>query len=486
MKLKIVFCICVLGTLSPGLVVAGANSLSAGITVSYDYDKRLPEESTQDDSRYQRISINPSLEYNYSASPRDTLGIRVAPSIKYDLEESETDWNYNDLLISFSKGLTKYWDINGSNSFLRSDDQGAGEPVGVGGVGQEDQEVQVEIDDSTSAPELSNDPGRNKYWRNDLQLGSNLTYAEGSSIYFGFGYTVLRNDSDTDSYEDYDRYAYRLSNNHQYSPIWSSSFGGSYIVGDFEEADSNPTIVDQSETISEISGLAGNSSSDVEEYGVDVSLNNYSFRNNVLSVSYNYSGSEYEDPLQNDSDVHQGRLTWQKDYSKKLSTTIGAGPSYQKVEGQDSNYGGNGIVSIDYRIKHGSIGFALEKGYDIENFSGTDERGVVDVWDVDLSAGYRLNRDLSLSSGLNYRNEKRDELLPLGSGLGEPNGEARVTEITKDIYSLDLGLSYSFMRFYSASINYTFLRQESDQVTDEYDDHRIVLSLSWSQELLRW
>ncbi len=459
---------------------AGTHSLTTGLAISYDQQERQYDAAVIDDDDYQRIRITPSLQYIFSANAHDTLEIRLAPSLSYDVEDGETDWEYNDFLVSFQKAISRNWRVDGSNSFLRTDDQDS----------QSDRSDDVDVPVSnTDAPTLSNDPGRTKYWRNNLQLGTDYTYREASLVHFGLGYNVLRNDdSENESYDDYDRYVFNIRNEHRYNVKWSTVVDLSFVRGEYEETDLEAAqgVVDAIAPALDLEVTQEALSQDVNEYRLTASLENHSFRQNVISISYDFIASEYDDVLQDDSNVHQAQLTWQRQYSPHLSTTLGAGPSYEKTDGLDANYGGNGIAAVDYQMQRSSVSFQVEKRYDVENFSGTDDRGFVDLWDATLTANYELARDLTIDCRLSYRFEIREEpALNIDGEVAEGN-LINLEEYDTDIYRVGVGLNYNFLRYYSVSLNYTFTEQESDRQDKVYDDHRILLTLSWEQEWLRW
>lgn len=147
--------------------------------------------------------------------------------------------------------------------------------------------------------------------------------------------------------------------------------------------------------------------------------------------------------------------------------------------------GGNGLAEINYLIQHGSFTFAVEKRYDVDNFSGTDERGFIDYWDTRALFNYKLSDHLSLNSRISYRYEDRESpaVATEETVTSEPS-----TPLTyhKDLITTGLGLHYSFLQYYSAGLNYTFTKQISDRIGDDYDDHRLLFTLSWQQEWLRW
>ena len=174
---------------------------------------------------------------------------------------------------------------------------------------------------------------------------------------------------------------------------------------------------------------------------------------------------------------------WKREFSPQIYTNLGIGPSYEKSEGRDANWAGNGIAELNYQIEHGLFNVKVEKRYDVDNFSGSDERGAVDIWDSRVSFDYLLQKDLSMTSFLSYVYEDREEQVP---ALDDENLITELEEIHRDRYIAGLGLNYNFLQYYSAGINYTFIKQESDRIGDDYDDHRLLFTLSWQKELARW
>ncbi len=64
------------------------------------------------------------------------------------------------------------------------------------------------------------------------------------------------------------------------------------------------------------------------------------------------------------------RLTWRRDFSPRMYTNLGAGPSYSKTEGQKGNGVEMGLLRCNYAVEHGFFNFQVEKMYDVDNFSG--------------------------------------------------------------------------------------------------------------------
>ncbi len=471
--------------LLPTTPFARTNKMTTGLSTSYDYDDRQSEPATQNpatnivlgkeantsENNYSRLVIRPLLDF-VSDSQEDHFELRANPSLKYDLLGYQTDWD-NDLFLSAERSITKAWQLNASNAFLRSDyhDPLSGETVDSG-----NQNI------PSSTPGLSSDPGRTRYWRNTLTVGSKYLYDQQSLVGLGADFIVLRNDESKliNNYKDYDRYTFHLNNEHRFNTTWKTLADLSFVRGNYYDAAPNAAT-------SEVApGLTRNNlSSDLNEYHLVATVENNYFRQNKLLLNYNYIGTQYDEGLRNNDEIHQSRLSWRRDFSQQLNTTLGGGPSYEKTEGQDGNWGENGIAEINYLIQHGSFTFAVEKRYDVDNFSGTDARGFIDYWDTHFLFNYELFDHITLDGRIAYRYEDRkDPVAVTGSPL--ISSDPTLVEYRKNLVTTGLGLHYAFLRYYSAGLNYTFTRQNSDRIGDDYDDHRLLFSLSWKQEWLRW
>jgi hypothetical protein len=476
--------------IAPQPADARVNSVTLGLSSALDYQERDYTEAGEDEGAdapqaaspageddYRRLVLTPLLHFRSSAE-RDSFEIRLAPGIKYDLIDSETDLD-GTVFIAAERALSQYWQVKLANNYLMTDYYRTDDPA----TPTADQ-AQTAPPPRPDGGELSPDIGRQRYWQNTATAETTYTYRQGSLVGLAFDYEVLRNEdednSNDSSLEDYDRIIVSLRNEHRYSPAWRSSADLSLVSGDFQE---NQPVGDSPE--------AGQPSDDLHEYRGFLSLINESIDRHQLSADYSYTATRYDDSDQDDIDIHELQLIWRHDLSPQLATVLGAGPAYEKTEGQDATWAGNGQAEISYRTERGSYGARLEKGFDVENFTGTDERGLVDYWDAALTMTRQLTETLQLTADLSYRWEDREEQI---AGLAAPATELQQTvdgAVSRETYHNDryqagLGLSYTFRRYYQAAIEYSYTRQESDRLEDDYDDHRILLSLSWEQELFRW
>ncbi len=461
--------------ITPVICHARVNSLSAGVSVGFDYDDRRND--TVD--KYRRLILSPNIQFR-SLSEKDSFRLGLAPGIKYDLENSGTDWDSN-LNVSADRFMTKSWRMGISNNFLRTDYNNSSNrninPIVTSDttVATDPTTGETVVLPSTTEPQLSSDRGRRRYWRNTLGVYSDLFYHEGSLFRMDADYVALRNENSSNFNvgQDYDRYTAGLRDEHRFNAKWKSTVWGRYVLGDFKSTNNSGT--GNSNTNSALT-------EDVQEYHLQLELENESIVNNPLSVSYNYTANRFDGDLEHDNDIHQMRFSWKRNYSPRLYTRIGAGPSYEKTVGQSANWATNGIAEVNYLVEHGFANFRVERKYDVDNFSGSNLRGAVKSWEARLAGGYQLQKDLSLSGRLAYIHEDRQQTIATSTSTTATD----IGNFNRKRYIAGTILSYTFWQYYNASIDYTFTKQESDLAGDTYNDHRILLTLSWERELLRW
>lgn len=457
---KRIVAVVILGLLTvPVISYSRVNSLTGGIGTSYDYSVRTYDDG-QNDSDYQSIALRPMLDF-VSTSERDRLQLRVAPALKYDLENEETDWD-SSVMVAADRFVTKRWQLQFSDTFVRSDYYD--EDTNFASRPLDPSLERPEISD----PALSTDLGRKRYWKNSLNLSSTHFYQQESSVGVGFNYIALRNDdSGSRGYDDYDRYVLSLTDVHRFNPIWQTRAKFDYVIGNYDESPDIflPSATDQL-------------SRDLSEYRLMLNVDNNSIVHNPLSLYYSYIRTNYDASLRDDISLHQLRLTWMREFSPRLYTRLGAGPSYSKADNGDANWGANGVAELNYLLERGFINFKVEKSYEVDNFSGNYERGSTDTWDSSFSFQYQLQQNLRASGSLSYLYEDRQNQFSDIVVIAD--------EYHRDVYIAGLGLGYNFWRNYTAGIDYEYINQDSERDFDSYDEHRILLTLSWQKELYRW
>ena len=457
----------------PHSSLARTGSMTVGLATSYDYEDRQydgfldseGEEVAGRTEKTEQVGLTPLITL-VSEGQTDRVEIRLAPTLVYDLRDSETDWDADIALIA-EKVLSQNWRVSGSNTFLRSDEHS---PDFLD-ITEPDTPAAASTDDLTTSAELE----RERYWQNTLATDLFYTYGEEREAGIGLDWTVLReDDSDAVDLDDYDRYALRLTNEYRFNPFWKNTARLALIRGEYPDSSGGATID------------AEDFDRDLWEYRAGIGIENNSFRLTSYLLDYDYIGARYDelDPTQvlEDVDIHSLRLTWRREISQQWSVALGGGPTYVRPDIRDDEWGGNGLAEINFRDRYTTIGLLVESGYDVDDFSGTDELGLVEYSEARLSASHQFLERLTLNGALIYRQESRD--LPVTATTDTPDSIADDT--TEDLYAASVGLAYSFLRYYRLGLDYTYSQLDSDLPGDDYDDHRILLSLSWEQEWMRW
>ncbi len=436
---------------------ARVDSLTGGLDIGFDMD-RYTYKGTQlsgSNRDYNRIFTSPSLRFK-SDDLKDGIDFSYAPSFRYDLDGRGTDVD-QALIFLANKSLLKEWRIRISEAYVNADDSTLTSNQGAS-AGNTTGNVSNPIND-----QISNELGRHRFWNNTASLTSDYTYLQDSLVLVGYTYSMLRNDSGASlGYQDYDKHSGLASVSYRFLPAWKAIIGGQYVRG-FYDARQITTAGTQS---------------DLSEYHGNMTLESYIFEKNVLSLSYGYIGTRYDDQTRNDSDIHNAVLGWKRDLSPHLNFDLGGGPSFVKTEGQDGKLGYNAHANLNYAIEHGKMSIGAAKTYSQDNFSGTSTGGTIDSWTVIGNFNYQLSKNLSTGLVASYADQDHQNALV---GIGG------TTFYHEKISSTGVNIRYSFWRWYTLTLGYTFTRQEADSMlVSSFDENRVYLSLGAQKELFRW
>jgi hypothetical protein len=467
-------------------------TIGGGISTSYEYYSREydPEDRQTElrdvatlseqrqnisDDKYNRFRVAPLLTLN-SSSSRDQLSLRYLLGLWYDEESSDHDIDHN-LSASYAYSLTQQWRLKLGESFILTDEA------------TQDSDTAASQPENTESSQLSDNDGRRTYWRNNLTVSSDYLYLEDSTVAVGYSLGLLQNTevADNSSYEDYVRHSGTLSVGHRFDSIWKLSVDGSYTRGLFENADESDLREDIEEATQD---------DDLHEFRAATLLESRTAEHHVLSLKYGFTGVDYDDARRANTNLHDATAGWVWELAKDTSFYLGGGPSYYKTEEQDGTWGYNAAMKLRYGLERGAIEFSLDRGYDIQNFTGSDdESGIREYWQTRLDFSHQLLEDLSWRLFVNYRDEDQEEVT--GQRLIGTVGDA-ISDVIDEQFAIDtdtfnrkrLGagtsLGYKFAQWYAVTISYNYTNQESEQVDDSYDEHRVVLSLSMEKDFLKW
>ena len=509
-QLRFILPMCIsIATLNvPASTFARDVKIGGGVSTGYEFDDRKydddssadQEQQTENqnvvnsnDERYSRFRLAPLLTLS-SSSARDEINLRYSPSFRYDFENSDNEVDH-DLSARFNRFITRDWQLKFSENYLLTDSVESQALNGASGTATpSDNAGGEDMVGADSTVKLSDNQNRRRYWTNNLSLHSEYSYWEDSLFSLGYAFNVLRNidNPQNSSYEDYDRHEVSTSVAHRFTSAWKLSVNGSYVRGLYDEA--NPEQISTT-TTAEVSTAGENTAlnKDLNEYRAATALEANLLDHQSQKLSYSFYGVDYDAAESNNSTIHDMTLGWQWDISKELMFSLGAGPTYYKVEGSDGQWGYNGNLALKYAFERGSIGLTANRGYERQNFNGTNENGLREFWQSRFSLNYQVLQDLSATLFSSYRYEDEEVITAITPvEIDEPTTVDN-TDFTTTIetfnrkrFSSGASLGYSFWQWYKLALSYNFTRQDSEQVDDSFDEHRVVLTLSYEKELFNW
>ena len=494
-KLKRIFpmCVAVVALTAPGASLARDITLGGGISIGYEVDDRQyddddvvvpadqgqesPPEINNRDERYSRLRLAPLITLT-SLSERDEAILRYSPSFWQDFETSDNNLDH-DLLASLDRFISRNWQVRLADRYRLSDviSNRYGDP--------KETDSSSDINTTGTATEdtarLSDADNRRRYWTNDLDVFSEYAYREDSKFTVGYRYGILENVEDEDNTsEDYDRHEVLSDIGHRFNSVWKFSVFGSYVRGLFDETEADISLADE----------IVEAEMDLNEYRAATILQANFLQYHAQSLLYSYYGADYDAEENDDATIHDITLGWRWDISKDVIFGLGAGPTYTKTEGTEGEWGYNGNMSFSYAFERGYINFTAKRGYEVLNFTGNDENGLREFWQSWLRFNYRLMEQLAADLYTGYRYEDEEiitEITPVATeSVAEEEFVTEKETFNRKRFSTGASLGYTFRQLYKFSLSYDYSRQDSEVLDDSFDEHRVVLTLSYETDFFKW
>ncbi|MDW7773320.1 MAG: hypothetical protein SCH71_10560 [Desulfobulbaceae bacterium] len=473
--------------LCPVISAARQTTVIGSLGLSYDFWDRSYDDGDenlivdQNEGDRSEWAAWPEIELR-SEGIHDLLSLRYTPVLKYDNLNESTDVDHY-LALAGERSLSRNWTVSMSDDFVMSDDPYRYETIFYSPARIEtpaEEEVQPARDLEAPVNELTRNLGRRSYWTNNFALQTEYTYAQDSDIGVGYGYGVLRNRSDdevvTVEYDEYDRHEFSGLWSHRINPQWRTNLNAGYIEGLYDDRE-DPDVPQ-------------NLSQDLQEYRADFQVAFDRSSTDSFPLRYGFRGIEYED-LRQDIWAHQFTAGWDHAFDSRNRLKVGAGPSYINAEDLDGEWGYSAYMIFNRAYQHADFNARVNKRYEPQNFTGSEDTGLTDIVDAGLDLTYQFTKNLNTTVFALYRYE--DILDPRGAyflsalGQGDPQSEQEVSDITysRDSYSTGASLNYTFWRWFVATARYVYYQQDGDLLQDSYTDHRIMFLISASKTLLR-
>ena len=386
--------------------------------------------------------------------------------------------------------------------------------------------------------ELTEDYGRREYWRNDFGVQTDYTYALDSVVGAGYNFGLLRNvNDDVGGYDDYDRHEGIGRLSYRFNSRWRADTQLSYVKGIYDEAEipvrepaAEPVITDTNgdtvvaegengadeitapslddvtaaseeqptETVDTLATEELND--DLEEYHGRFRLN-YNWRaSDLFFGEYSYSATNYESQLNEDSAIHRFTAGWEHDFTSRLHISLSGGPTFITYDESDNETGYNAAAGLVWTFNQSSFTATTAYDYDFENFDGR-RSGLSKIWRSQLGYSYNFTPNLQTRLTTGYERADREEprdvqvISAIETATAEPAATDSVDiapaeepdhfQYTEETWDAGLSVSYTFLRRYTVSVSYRYADFQSEYDLD-YDEHRVLLSLTATSDIFRW
>jgi len=443
-----------------------AGSIGTGLDIrDRSYDSYYSNSNSKDQ---QKISITPTITIT-SKGLYDQLSFQYSPSLNYDFVDDEKTINQH-LRLNAQRMLTSRWKVSVSDYYKYTDDSSTSYYYTSSGDEQTDEtgeETETETEDT-----LSRDQTGRRYWTNAASIRSSYALFENTTLGGGYTYSVLRNaqGSNGSNYDEYDKHAISANLSHDFSPSWRSNIGGNAIRGLYNTNSSSSS-----------------SNSDLYQYGLTTGIDYIHSNLDSFPLQYSLSTTDYDSTSRNDTITHEWSVGWRHAFSPQAFIAVGGGPSYAQTEGLDGMWGYNAYLNASKKFQHTTCSLQLSKKFDTNNFSGTDESGVEDTYNARVNLSHQYSKNLGFNMFARY--SKQSQIDPQGAyQITTPSTTTKTGDNTydKDIYETGLGLRYAFWQWYSVGLRYSYYVSDGQLDSDQYNEHRIILSLDMTRELFRW
>ena len=484
------------------------------------------------------LFVTPRIRVS-STGATDLVEFTYGPTFTWD-EVDNSDNVGHDLSLNAEKNLSPRWLVRATDSFYYGEDTVADYQRRSGDIVPTSEAPAPEAEVAPEEPvgqELTEAYGRREYWRNDFGLQTDYTYAPDSVVGAGYNFGLLRNvNDDVGGYDDYDRHEGIGRLSYRFSNRWRAETQLSYVKGIYDEAQipvrqpaAEPVTTDNTgDTTTTGNGNATDQTTptpeetttatedqpaettdtialeelndDLEEYHGRFRLN-YDWRaSDLFFGEYSYSATNYESQLNEDAAIHRFTGGWEHDFTSRLRMTLSAGPTFITYDESDNDTGYNAAAGLVWNLNQSSFTATTAYDYEFENFDGR-RSGLSKIWRSQLGYSYNFTPNLQTRLTTGYERADREEprdvqvISAIETATAEPAATDSVDiapaeepdhfQYTEETWDAGLSVSYTFLRRYTVSVSYRYADFQSEYDLD-YDEHRVLLSLTATSDIFRW
>jgi hypothetical protein len=359
-------------------------------------------------------TISPGITLNILSEGDNNLLLNYSPTLVRYKYETGNNTVRHSGSFTVNKSLTSRFSFNLADTIIRTEEP-VEETEGIYGIRQ----------------------SRSNYLRNNAVAGIEYLFGPENSLNLGYNYSFLRN-AETG-----------LMDNDAYYPSAELTYWTG--VNNGLELNYEGVLINYSRDGEEIE--KGSVSGDTA--GIRY-LHRFSTRTTTF-LGYTYN-SRYTGEVR-DYNIHEGNIGLDHSFSSDVSLSVSGGYFLLKdeVDGDDNGYSYE--ILLNRNFNRGRISIGGNGGWR-EEFLEAEQRGFTKYHQMESSFNYQFLETLNNHAGLSFMLEKDAADL-----------------MTKD-YRANYGWTLSFMRWFSISLDYSYLKRDDDLDTRDYKVNRIMMTLT--------
>jgi hypothetical protein len=366
-------------------------------------------------------AATPSLTLNV-LSQNTKLGVSYAPSFVWYADFTDNNNTRHLATANWEQQLTQYLSLHFTDTYLNSEDP---------------------LEDTTDLQAVRTT--RNKYWVNTAS--ASFGYVFGAENRINAGYNREDRENDDVTLEDSEVQTPFADLTYWFDVKNGIGLNYSYTDAEFTRDDSIPADDD----------YTGHSAG--ARYIRRFSPHSSGY------VAYTYTTRDF-DGLEEDYDVHNGSVGLDHAFSPEYTLTAGAGYFIRVNDISGNQDGPTFDLALTRAFSRGSITVGGDGGWG-EEYLERDGTGFTEYYGGYARGTYQLLERLSAYAGVSYRQDKDEQ------------------DVRSKFLRANCGLRWSFMRWFSLSLDYSYADRNDDVEADSYTNNRVMLVLSASKPY-RW
>ena len=393
-------------------------TLTPRISIEEQYDDNIDLEAENEDSDWITLVL-PGFSIDLEG-PRTLLNLDYEAGFSFYRDDSSRDSTRHRGEVSWEQDLASHLTMNISDTFTRSED-----PI---------VESEGVIEDIQTR--------RRVFYRNTGE--ASLSYAFGAEDQFTVGYRNRYLDDRSSEDDDSTGHEGFAGLDKWFGPRYGLSLTPHYNRGKFENDD------------------------DFKQYGSGVRLN-YRWRpDRLFYVRYEFLDHDFDDPAtateRNDYKVHDEAMGLDFALGPNTNLLIEAGYYSQDYDNGDSTDGFSYSGAFGTSTQKASFNLQASGGHDQDYYSD-ENLGSSEFRQISGSADYLLAEDLRAFASGSYRREEF---------FGADDQEDR----QDDLWRVTGGVSLSFWRWMTLSLEATHSERDSDDPSRDFEDNRAMFRIT--------